>query len=376
MNTQTFRAPDMMAALETIQNQLGPRAVVLSVREVFDESCWKIWKRPGVEVLAALDQEIPDQAISKPAVQHSSKQLSGAVQDPPIEPTPGSSPTVYDRNLSRFQTQERPAAASSNSVMREIREELALQDVISPFRDQLIETCREVFPPQVLQDRFRIGNFIQDLIEAEIEVLPEAKVGGRKVICLIGSGGSGKTSTAAKLAAVNQQNGKHPVVWISADTVRAGAIAETRAYTDNLQIPFYKAYTPEELGGLIHELREDALVLVDFFDCNPHRNDQVKTLATYLEKIPQRDTYLVLSASTKVADLVSAVQTFKPLNVDGLISTKLDETQSYGNLISAIWKSQIPLVYTTSGSKITDPLHKPDPHILVENLFRIDECYL
>ncbi len=376
MNTQTFRAPDMMAALETIQNKLGPNAVVLSVREVFDESCWKIWKRPGVEVLATVDQDLPSQKSVEKLEKPLTDQIKPSLQRPVPDLNAENGAKLYDRYLNQPQNQQRKPRNQSSTVMRKIREELSLQDVITPFRDQLVNTCLEVLPPQILQDRFRVENYIQELIEAEIEILPEVKVGRSRAICLIGSGGSGKTSITAKLAAAYQRKGNQQVAWISTDTVRAGAIAETRAYTDNLQIPFYKAYSPDEFGQLVQDLGKNNVMLIDFFDCNPHRKADVQQLDAYLKQVQQRDTYLVLSANTKVKDLISAVEAFQPLQLNGLIPTKLDETESYGNLISAIWKSRLPIVYTTAGSKITDPLQKPDLRFLVEKIFKKQEEYL
>ncbi len=364
MKTHKFRAPDMMAALETVQQKLGPNAVVLSTREVFDESCWKIWKRPGVEVLAAENQDLNPE--NSPSLDTASQECQ---QPHPAAGYGKSTPEIYQRPGFHQALPEPEDSPDKWPVMKQVRQKLLSEGILEPFCENLLQVCQQVIPPQVLQDRYRVENYIQELIEAEIEVMPELKIGGTGVICLIGPGGSGKTSTTAKLAALYAQSESRQTVWVSADTIRAGAISEGRAYTENLGIPFHKVYTAEEFGGIINELREDHLVLADLFDCNPRRPDQVEKLTAYLERVPVRDTYLVLPATTKTADLLRSLEAFQPAGISGLLPTKMDETETVGNIISAAWQSSLPLVYCTAGSKVVDELLPPDPETISQKVF-------
>ena len=52
MLTKTFRAPNMLEALQEIQKELGPDAIVLSMREIPAGPLWQVWNKPGVEVVA------------------------------------------------------------------------------------------------------------------------------------------------------------------------------------------------------------------------------------------------------------------------------------------------------------------------------------
>ena len=45
----------MMEALQEIQRELGPEAIVLSMREVPAGPLWQVWNKPGVEVVATRD---------------------------------------------------------------------------------------------------------------------------------------------------------------------------------------------------------------------------------------------------------------------------------------------------------------------------------
>jgi flagellar biosynthesis protein FlhF len=378
--TQTFRAPDMMAALEEIQRQLGPDALVLSVREVFDESIWKVWKKPGVEVLAAdgqpepaLDQIISpseparDQKLSRPEPERESEKQ--VVQQPgEAQVLPNGLPagahfgTPLDKMAESWEAavESRPAAAAA-LPLEELQASLIAEGVARPLVDQLVTTARRVLPPQVLEDRKRVKHFLQELLEAEIEVMPEVQFGRCGVICVVGPGGAGKTSLIAKLAAGYTLEQDVSPAWITADTIRGGAVAEAQAYTDSLEIPFVRVYSPEEFGAAVEDLRDEYLVLADLFDCNPRRKDQVEQVRLYLEEVSLRETYLALAATSKLSDVQQMLEAFEPLGLNGLIPTKLDQTGTFGNLFSAGWGSRLPLPYLSNSPRAADPLEIPDP---------------
>jgi len=360
MNTETFRAPDMMAALENIQQKLGPDAMVLLVREIFDESCWKIWKKPGVEVLASTKEANPTRSTSDPIGELPVQTLKTSAGSVVLEPDQG----IY--NLSRI-----PAASQEHnalSVYKIVKEKLLQQGILPSILDEIIQACQDVLPPQVQRDIYRIESFIQDSISAELVVMPEIQIGNSGVICLTGSGGSGKTSTIAKLAAKFSQEDSRNVVWISADTFRAGAIAEAQAYTDTLGILYQKAYTADEFGSLVEAFRKDHLVLVDLFDCNPNREDQLVMVKDYLAAVKPIDTYLVLSATIKLTDVSKTLNVYQDYPIQGIIPTKLDETDGLGPVISAVCQSRLPLVYCTAGPSVLDELQQPDPALISRSI--------
>lgn len=367
--TKTFRAPDMMAALEEIQRQLGPDALVLSVREVFDESIWKVWKKPGVEVLAAdgqtepaLEQEITVSEPKREPEKLNDRQAAEAQMLPNGLPTGAHFGTPLNKMAEKWEAAaESREAADPALPLKELQRRLISEGVARPLVDQLVQTAHQVLPPQFLGDRKRVKHFLQELLEAEIEIMPEVQFGKCGVICVIGPGGAGKTSLTAKLAAqYTLEKGIRPA-WVTADTIRGGAIAEAQAYTDSLEIPFVKVYSPEEFGAAVEDLRGDYLVLADLFDCNPRRVDQVDQVRSYLEEISFRETYLALPVTSKLVDIQQMLEAFEPLALTGLIPTKLDQTGTFGNVFSAGWGSRLPLPYLSNSPRTADPLVIPDP---------------
>ena len=103
-----------------------------------------------------------------------------------------------------------------------------------------------------------------------------------RVLCLVGSSGSGKTSTLAKLAAYYTKTLEKKVVWVCADTIRAAAISETKTYTDVLNIPLFFAYSPQELSEIIQDQTEADLILVDTTGISMVDEDRIVELGSYL----------------------------------------------------------------------------------------------
>jgi flagellar biosynthesis protein FlhF len=341
MTVKTFRAPNMMAALNDIQRQLGPDALVVSVRQVTDGAAWKLWKRPGVEVLAM------DSAGPAPAASPAEEKTPPARAE--IEPLVAGLSARLARPDSPEQPAELPAALEA------VQRRLLDQGVDEILVRKIATACAESLSPRSLQDEQRVRKQLASQLQVYLRTRPGNGVAEERVICLVGMSGSGKTSTAAKLAAYYARKDGRRIAWICADTVRAGAIAEARVYTESLGIPLRLAYTSEELAETAKEVEAD-LVLVDTPGCNPHREASVIELAALLTSVPKRSTYLIAPATARATDLARAVAALSPFSLRGLVVTKLDETDRFGDIFNLAWRSQIPLAYITSGTRPLEDL--------------------
>jgi flagellar biosynthesis protein FlhF len=254
--------------------------------------------------------------------------------------------------------------------LKKIREQLAYQGVDEMLIDGLVNVALESLSPATLADFETCKKSIAQLLGAELRVQQGAgKYFSSNVVCFIGSSGSGKTSSIAKLALFFSQNLKKKITWVCADTVRMGAIAEARAYTDALGFNLQLVYTPHDLKGILQNSGETDLFLVDTPGYNPCNENQMIELGTLLSEIPKRSTYLVVPATTKETDLLQASASLGIFNLDGLIVTKLDETHTFGNVYNFARKNQVPLGYFTTGKETSRHLEVVDPSRLVSALF-------
>ena len=78
MPTKRFQAETMMEALELVQQEMGPEAIVLSSREVLIGSPWQVWRKPGIEVIAMT----ADKQTATPAGEKRSAVIKSSASQP------------------------------------------------------------------------------------------------------------------------------------------------------------------------------------------------------------------------------------------------------------------------------------------------------
>jgi flagellar biosynthesis protein FlhF len=250
-----------------------------------------------------------------------------------------------------------------------LREKLVKQGLNDSLIERLMRTCTNALPAFRLEDEAYLTQYIKKLLLAGLKPPTQNLAQGRHVVCLVGMGGTGKTSTAAKLAAeFSLQQGKR-VVWIEANTVRTGAIAEARAITDSFGVELHLAYAPDDLIAALEKTIDADLVLVDTAACNPRREESMVELGALLTSLPGRTTFLVAPASTKETDLAQALAAFGPFYLDGLIFTKMDETGTYGSVYNLCWQSKLPIAFFTEGAGAIEGLKAGSGQALVDALF-------
>jgi flagellar biosynthesis protein FlhF len=97
-------------------------------------------------------------------------------------------------------------------------------------------------------------------------------------------------------------------------------------------------------------------VLIDTPGHPQKDTDRLDQLATFLEALPIVETHLVLSATSKPRDLVEIAQRYERLRPSRLIFTKLDETCTFGPILSSLVRVKRPLSYLGTGQEIPQDL--------------------
>lgn len=192
-----------------------------------------------------------------------------------------------------------------------------------------------------------------------------------KVVFFIGPTGVGKTTTIAKIASRFKLEQEKRVALLTADTYRIAAAEQLRTYASILEIPLTICYAPEDIAKEIEKLAEFDLVLVDtagFSHKNEGQREDMKRLLASLPEEYERETYLVLSATTKYRDLVEIADIYSAFCTYHLIFTKLDETTAYGNILNMKLHTGAALSYVTTGQNVPDDIEVVDTQKLVKQL--------
>lgn len=400
MKPRAFRAASTQSALEQVQNELGRDAIVVSVRQVPVGPAWQTWKRPEVEVLAVaalsdfdeMDSYLPDNIEGEnDKIESRGKELSSIGTNKSDEHPALQASITTKKELESYLAQLTTKIAQAKAIERRTLNEKN-KHISAPLAEEKINLIDNSVPKAVVdlnnyldrqgldrelvkrlittscnsldqngvQDEERLREYILHQLVAftkppKFEILKKTQ--SRRVLFIIGSSGSGKTSTCAKIAAYYRQIQHKEVAWICADTVRAGAIQLARSYTDSLGIPLRLAYTSEELKQYLENEIMAELILVDTPACNPYTKQDIVELGEFLSVTAERETYLTIAANTKEADMNEIVAGLSPFNLTGLIITKLDESGYFGGIFNLAWHSPTPVCAYTDGSDVLKNLH-------------------
>ncbi len=186
-----------------------------------------------------------------------------------------------------------------------------------------------------------------------------------EVILLIGVNGSGKTTTAAKLGARAQQEGR--VVHLgAADTFRAAAAEQLEAWGARLEIPVTSAAPGTDPAAVAvrsllaaQEANTDLLIIDTAGRQANKRNlllelQKVKrSLQKKVETVPHH-TWLVADGTTGTGVLSQAKEFHEAIGLTGLIVTKLDGSARGGMVAAVRAELGLPTYYLGRGEKPED----------------------
>jgi flagellar biosynthesis protein FlhF len=190
--------------------------------------------------------------------------------------------------------------------------------------------------------------------------------GRPRIVALVGPPGSGKTTTLVKLAVNYGLAARRPVVLLSMDTYRVAAAEQLRSYAAILGVGFQVLETVTALSQSIEEHRGKDLIFVDTPGLAAGEVEHSPGLARFLATRDDIDTHLVLSSSTKSADLTRMVDGFEIFGPNRLLFTRLDETSSFGPILNEAVRTHKPLSFFAGGQRIPEDLETASRSRLTE----------
>ncbi len=428
MQAHTYQAPNMLTALERIQEELGPEALIVSVRQIPGGAAWEVWKKPAVEVVAmppataALGKGVraiaapTRQPVAQATFDDAEKRVMDRLRStagkasrnadlteaPTTTATPPSSlgalagavrAALHTRRAATIVTPPSPAldvaepegepetpepVAPTTVGLPEDTWSPAVADLYATLIEQGVdvelvrphfEAALESLTAKALFEPEQVQAFVGQRLAARLIAPAPSPNLASGVVCLIGTPGAGKTTAAAKLAHLAARRLGLRAAWVCADTYRAGAIMQARMYAEALRLPLRVAYTSDELAQAVAAEQDADLVIVDLPGVNVRRTPQLHELSDLLSALPNRLTYLTTPATAKDADLQSAFSALSVFDLKGLVLTKLDETGTLGGVVNLALRSQLPLLYYSAGPRVLDEFYPAQPARLINALF-------
>jgi fused signal recognition particle receptor len=183
------------------------------------------------------------------------------------------------------------------------------------------------------------------------------------IVLFVGINGSGKTTTAAKMAAQLKNNGKK-VLLVAGDTFRAAATEQLREWANKIGVDIVIGAENQDPASVIFSACEKYQTeKYDILIIDTAGRLQTKTnLMKELEKIGK--TINRQLPNTKISTLLTVdamlgqnsfdqAQLFnESTRLDGIVLTKLDGTGKGGIVFSIMQKLQVPVAYITFGEQL------------------------
>jgi len=160
------------------------------------------------------------------------------------------------------------------------------------------------------------------------------------------------------------------VVLVSADYHRIAAADQLRSFAGILGMAYESVESPAALAQVLRQHAGKELILIDTPGLAAAEMDQGQDLARFLAGRQECDTHLVLSASMKSADITRAVDRFQIFRPAKLLFTRLDETESWGLILSEAVRMAAPISFLATGQHIPEHLEPPTPSRLTGRCMR------
>ncbi len=261
-------------------------------------------------------------------------------------------------------------------ALREIRRHLLEADVSFEVTRGFVERVRERAVGALQVKAVSPGQQVVKLVHDEIAtLLGGTKAGlefasvGPTVILLVGLQGSGKTTTAAKLARRLKLEQKAPAL-VAADIYRPAAAEQLRQLGQQVGVPVFGAGVGAQHAAPVQKLVQDALreaesarartVIVDTAGRLQIDAEMMDELRALKAAVAPKEVLLVADGMTG-QDAVKIARGFhEGVGLTGVILTKLDGDARGGAALSIHGVTGVPIKYVGVGEK-TDALEPFDP---------------
>ena len=186
---------------------------------------------------------------------------------------------------------------------------------------------------------------------------------GPTVILIVGVNGTGKTTSAAKLANHYARSGKK-VLLVAADTFRAAAVAQLQTWGQRIGVEVLSGASNSDPAAIAFDGAKRAkeegfdFLIVDTagrLHTKSNLMDELGKIQRVVEKVtPVNEILFVLDGTTGQNGIKQAETFAASVNLTGIMVTKLDGSTKGGIAISTEAQLQVPLKFVGFGEAIDD----------------------
>lgn len=247
----------------------------------------------------------------------------------------------------------------------ELEAELVTSDIGIKRAMSIVDQLRDMKGVDAENITSSTKEVIRRVFPTSAPALPSPPIGRPLVIIVVGVNGTGKTTSAAKLAHLLQKQGKS-VLLAAADTFRAAAVEQLQSWAEKLNIPMYKGNVNQDPASVCYEahakaLREGTQYLICDTAGRLHtRHNLMEELSKIRRTLAKQDetaphyTLLVVDATTGANALAQAKEFHKATPLDSVIITKMDGSGKGGIAVAIMDEMNIAPAYLGTGEGADD----------------------
>jgi signal recognition particle subunit SRP54 len=256
---------------------------------------------------------------------------------------------VFSKLIEKIRGVEYIDDATLQELSREIQRTLLKADVpldlVKTFTENAVRRIREEKPPAGIPPREYLIYILYDELvkllggEQPAEFKPTKKP---HVILLLGVEGSGKTTTAAKLAKYLIKRG-YKVGLVETDTIRPAAFDQLRQLAEKIGAPFYGERDGRDAVEIakrgVQNFKNLDVVIVD--TAGRHRNEEalLQEVKAIHDAVKPDEVMLVIDATVGKLAAAQAEAFMKYLPIHSVVITKMDSTARGGGALAAVAKT-------------------------------------
>ncbi|MDZ7672637.1 MAG: signal recognition particle protein [Halanaerobiales bacterium] len=253
-----------------------------------------------------------------------------------------------------------------DSALREVKLALLEADVNYKVVKNLVNNIKERAVGHEVMESLTPGQQVVKIVneeltklmggqQSEISISPEPPT----LIMLVGLQGSGKTTTAGKLAKMFKNEGKNPLL-VAGDIYRPAAIRQLQVLGERLEIPVFSMGDKQSPVDIIKaglskaESDGNDVVILDTAG-RLHIDEEMMDELQDIKESTEPDEILLVVDSMTGQDAVNVSENFdKKLGVNGVVLTKLDGDARGGAALSVKAVTGKPIKYIGTGEKLDD----------------------
>lgn len=266
----------------------------------------------------------------------------------------------------------------TDAWLDELEEALLRSDLSVSLVDSVMLQVRDIVRDGKAKTQPKVLEAVRDALVAVLasRAAPAATGARPRVVLVVGVNGSGKTTTAAKLASRLREAGETPLL-AAADTFRAAAIEQLETWASRIGVPIVSGRPDGDPAAVVFDAinaavaRGNSVVIADTagrLHTKGHLMDElgkvVRVAGRAREGAPD-EVLLVLDGTQGQNAIMQAREFTKTAAVTGLVVTKLDGTAKGGAVFAIVDELKLPVRYLGVGEKAGD-LIPLDPRAFVD----------